>query len=128
MPRLTTEQVGGGDFSRLGSAHGISNARTETLDVSAFTKATHYPKGYIPSGTPVARIGTGLVPYDPAAETTTAAGVLAGFILTNQSVVGTADFAVPLIDHGRVKTSKLPVSFTAPTDAKRGETTFVFVA
>lgn len=128
MPRLTTENVGGGKFSWLGSGHGIGDARTETLDVSAFTAATHYPNGYIPSGTPVAKTANGLVPYDGTEATTTGAGILAGFVLTDQRVAGTADFAVPLIDHGRVRTSKLPVAFTAPTGAKRGETTFVFVA
>ena len=52
MPRLTSEAFGGGDQSWLGSSHSIANCRTETLDISAFNKATHYPDGYIPSGTP----------------------------------------------------------------------------
>lgn len=126
MPRLRTETFGGGDFSWLGSAHGIGNARTATLDISAFQQATHYPDGYIKSGTPVALVSGALVPYDGTEETEAGAGVLAGFVLTDQPVVGTAKFAVPLLDHGRVKTAKLPVAFTAPTGAKRGETTFVF--
>lgn len=128
MPRLKTESLGGGDQSWLGSAHGIANARTETVDISAFTAGTHYPNGYIPSGTPVAKISTGLVPYDPTEGTVTLAGVLAGFILTDQPVVGNADFGAPLIDHGRVRVSKLPVSFVAPAAAaKRAATTIVFV-
>lgn len=128
MPRLKTETFGGGDQSWLGSAHGIANARTETLDISAFTAGTHYPNGYIPSGTPVAKIGTGLVPYVADEETTTGAGVLAGFILTDQPVVGTNDFGVPLLDHGRVRVANLPTAFVAPAAAeKRAATTFVFV-
>lgn len=128
MPRLSTETFGGGDLSWLGSTHGISNARTEILDVSAFTAATHYPDGYIKSGTPVAKVGGVLVPYDATEATVTGAGVLAGFVLTDQKVVGTDDFAVPLFDHGRVIASKLPISFTAPTAAaKRAATTIVFV-
>lgn len=128
MPRLKTETFGGGDQSWLGSAHGIANARTEVLDISAFTAGTHYPNGYIPSGLPVAKVGGVLVPYDATEATTTAAGVLAGFVLTDQKVDGTADFGVPLLDHGRVITSKLPISFTAPTAAaKRAATTIVFV-
>jgi len=128
MPRLKTETFGGGDLSWLGSAHGIANARTEVLDISAFTANTHYPNGYIPSGTPVAKVSGVLVPYDATEGTTTGAGVLAGFVLTDQAVVGTADFGVPLIDHGRVITAKLPVSFTAPAAAlKRAATTIVFV-
>lgn len=128
MPRLKTETFGGGDLSWLGSTHGIANARTEILDISAFTAGTHYPNGYIPSGLPVAKVGGVLVPYDATEGTTTGAGVLAGFVLTDQLVVGTADFGVPLLDHGRVITAKLPISFTAPAAAaKRAATTIVFV-
>jgi len=128
MPRLKTETFGGGDLSWLGSTHGITNARTEILDNSAFTAGTHYPNGYIPSGTPVAKVGGMLVPYDPTEGVTTAAGILAGFVLTDQPVVGTADFAVPLFDHGRVRVAKLPVAFTAPAAAaKRAVTTIVFI-
>lgn len=128
MPRLKNETLGGGDQSWLGSTHGIANARTEVLDISTFTAGTHYPNGYIPSGLPVAKVGGVLVPYDATEGTTTAAGVLAGFVLTDQKVDGTADFGVPLFDHGRVITAKLPIAFTAPTAAaKRAATTIVFV-
>lgn len=128
MPRMKTETFGGGDQSWLGSTHGIANARTEILDISAFTAGTHYPNGYIPSGLPVAKVSGVLVPYDATEGTTTGAGILAGFILTDQPVVGTNDFGVPLIDHGRVRVAKLPISFTAPTAAaKRAATTIVFV-
>ena len=128
MPRLKTETFGGGDLSWLGSTHGIANARTEILDISAFTANTHYPNGYIPSGLPVAKVGGVLVPYDASESTVTGAGILAGFVLTDQAVVGTADFGVPLLDHGRVIAAKLPISFTAPAAAaKRSATTIVFV-
>lgn len=129
MPRLAIETYGAGDLSWLGSAHGIANARTELLDISTFTEGTHYPDGYIPSGTPVSLVGGVLVPYVATEGTTTGDGVLAGFILTDQSVVGDDDFAVPLIDHGRVRVSRLPISFTAPTaEAKRANVTIVFEA
>lgn len=128
MPRLKTETLGGGDQSWLGSTHGIANARTEVLDISTFTAGTHYPNGYIPSGLPVAKVGGVLVPYDATEGTTTAAGVLAGFVLTDQKVDGAADFGVPLLDHGRVKVANLPIAFTAPAAAaKRAATTIVFV-
>jgi hypothetical protein len=124
MPRLSNETFGGGDTSWLGSTHGIANARTEILDVSAFTVTD----GYIPSGTPVAKVGGLLVPYDGTEGTTTAAGVLAGFVLFDQRVVGTADFGVPLIDHGRVIVANVPGDFVAPVaPAKSANTTFVFV-
>jgi hypothetical protein len=128
MPRLQTETFGGGDLSWLGSAHGIANARTEVLDISTFTAGTHYPDGYIPSGTPVAKVGGVLVPYDATEGTTTGAGVLAGFVLTDQPVVGEADFGVPLLDHGRVRAANVPGTFTAPAAAaKRAATTIVFI-
>lgn len=128
MPRLVNETFGGGDLSWLGSAHGIANARTEILDISTFTAGTHYPNGYIPSGTPVAKVGGVLVPYDATEGTVTGAGILGGFVLTDQEVVGTSDFGVPLLDHGRVRTAKLPIAFTAPAAAaKRAATTIVFI-
>lgn len=128
MPGLKTETFGGGDQSWLGSTHGIANARTEILDISTFTSGTHYPNGFIPSGLPVAKVGGVLVPYDATEGTTTGAGILAGFVLTDRKVDGTADFPVALLDHGRVRTAKLPIAFTAPTAAaKRAATTFVFI-
>ncbi|MGH3356597.1 MAG: hypothetical protein ACRDOJ_11920 [Nocardioidaceae bacterium] len=128
MPRLKTETVGAGDQSWLGSTHGIHECRTETLDISAFTAATHYPDGHIPSGTPVAKVGGMLVPYDGTEATVTGAGILAGFVLTNQKVEGTADFAVPLLDHGRIKVDNVPGTFAAPAAAaKSAATNFVFL-
>lgn len=131
MPRLKTETIGSGDMSWLDSAHAIRNARTEVVDISAFTAGTHYPNGYIPSGTPVAKVSGLLVPYTSAEATTTGAGVLAGHILTDQAVVGTVDFAAPLLKHGRVKTAKVPQgsdAFTAPVAAaKRANVTIDYV-
>lgn len=130
MPKLKTETFGGGDFAWLLSAsQTLNDNRTEVLDISAWTKATHFPNGYIPSGTPAAKGANGLVPFDPDAEATTGAGVLAGFIFADQRVVSESeDFAVPLRDHGRIRTAKLPVTFTAPTvAAKLANTSFVFV-
>lgn len=128
MPRLKTETVGTGDQSWLGSSHGIRNCRTEFLDISTFTAGTHYPNGYIPSGTPVAKVGGVLVPYDDTQGTTTGAGVLAGLLFTDQAVVGTADFAVPVLDHGRIRTAKLPQTVTLPgAAAKTANVKFVGV-
>lgn len=137
MPKFRTEQdVVVGNMEWLGSNHGIRNARTEILDISTFTAATHYPNGYIPSGTAVAKVGGVLVPYDTNEATTTAAGVLAGFVLTDiplgvvpgATALATEDFNVPLLDHGRVKVGKLPGSFTKPAAAaKRADVTIVFI-
>ena len=131
MPRLKSETIGAGDQSWLGSAHGIRECRTELLDISTFTAGTHYPNGYIPSGTPVAKVAGVLVPYDSTEGVTTNAGVLAGHIFTDQPVVGTADFGVPVLDHGRVKSAKVPPganAFTVPVAAaKRAAMTIVYV-
>ncbi len=129
MPRLSSENIGTGDQSWLGSTHGIGNGRTVTIDVSAFTKSTHYPDGYIPSGFPLAIVGNLAVPYDVTAGTTTGAGILAGHLLTDQKVVGTNDFSAPLLDHGRVIVSKVATilaNFAKPLPAKDA-TTIVFV-
>lgn len=65
---IRTETFGSGDQTWLGSAHGTDAAKPATLDQSAFTEGTHFPSGYIPSGTPLALItGTGLYgPYTVA--------------------------------------------------------------
>ncbi len=130
MPKLRSETIGTGDQSWLGSTHGLRNARTEVLDISTFTAGTHYPNGYIPSGFPVAIVGGMLVPYDVTVGTTTGAGILAGHVLTDQQVVGTTDFAVPVLDHGRVKAAKVAtlalIGFVKPIAAKSA-TTIVYI-
>lgn len=120
MPKLTTEQYGTGDQTWLGSTHGIRNARTVSLDPSKFTKADHYPDGYILSGQP-------LTITDDVAGPYTGEGDFHGFLLTDQTVVDDETvIAVPVLDHGRVNVSKLPVSdFSAPA-AENDKTTFVY--
>jgi hypothetical protein len=128
---MKSETFTGGDQSWLDSAHGLRNARTEVIDISAFTAGTHYPNGYIPSGTPVAKSSGMLVPYTSAEGTTTGAGVLAGHLLFDAPVVGTVDFPAPLLKHGRVKAAKVPQgtdAFTAPVAAaKRANVTIDYV-
>lgn len=51
---LQTETYGNQDHSWLGSARGITSARTVTLKVSAFTEGTHFPDGFFPDGLPLA--------------------------------------------------------------------------
>lgn len=136
MPRLKSETIGTGDQSWLASSHGIRNCRTEQLDISAFTAGTHYPNGFIPSGTPLAKVGGLMVPYTSAEGTTTGAGILAGHLFTDYQVNVAAgalgDYACPVLDHGRVKTAKVPVgsdgAFTAPVAAaKRINVTTIYV-
>lgn len=119
MPRLSTESFGTGDQTWLGSTHGIYNCRTATLDISAFTAGTHYPDGYIPSGTAVDFADEGaVVPYVDGA------GAKLGYVYTDQKVSGTADLAAPILVHGIVNVDNLPAAFTAPAT---GTHDFVFV-
>lgn len=61
------EQFGQEDQSWLASAHGTSSARPVTIDVTTLTADVHYPNGFLPSGTPLAKLtASGLfAPYDP---------------------------------------------------------------
>lgn len=119
MPNLKTEIFGGSDHSWLGSAHGIANARTETLDVATLTKATHYPEGVIPSGLPLGKSGNKVVLWDGTAP-------LVGFLFDARPTDGTTPIPVPVLDHGRIKTANLPVAFTAPA-GDLDKTTCVYV-
>lgn len=132
MPRLTSTTLGSGDMTWLASSHSLRNARTVTIDISGFTAGTHYPNGYIPAGTPLALSAGLAVPYTSAEGTTTGAGILAGHLLFDAIVTGTNDFAAPMLDHGRVKTAKVPVgsdgAFTAPVAAaKKAATNIVYI-
>lgn len=119
MPKLRTETFGGGDQSWLGSAHGIANARTSTLDLAEFTAATHFPDGFIPSGTAVNAADEGAV-----APFTGADGEALGFVLTDAPVVGNAVSPVPVLRHGIINVANLPGTFTVPETGAAG---FVFV-
>ncbi len=122
MPRLKSETIGGGNMTWLGSDHGIFNCRTSTLDVSTFTKATHYPSDYFPSGLPVNVANEGAVkPW------TAAAGEKLGFLLTDQATDGVADIPAPILRHGIVKTARLPIAFTAPAEGAEGAEGFTYI-
>lgn len=108
--RFTTETFGGGDQSWLDSAHGTDHGATATFVAANFNAATHYPNGAIPSGLPVnAADRANLKPYGDAA------GEVLGFVLFDQSVNGQAKQAVPVILHGRVRLSRLPITLAKPT-------------
>lgn len=121
MPKLRTEIFSGGDMSWLGSSHGIGNARTGTLNISAFTAGTHYPNGYIPSGTPVnVASESAVVPYVDGAS------AKLGFVLTDQQVVaGSGNIAAPILRHGMVIAAKVPGAFTPPVTGSSAGFTFV---
>lgn len=116
---IRKETYGQDDQSWIGAAHGIDLARSVTLDTSAFTKATHYPDGYIKSGTPLGRItATGLyAPYNSAGADGTE--TLAGFLLTPANVPtdGTTDVGAALYEHGRVVSANLPIAIDSAGEA-----------
>ena len=122
MPnRIETPALSEGDQTWLASTRGIYKNRTCKLNLASFT--VDPALGYIPSGTPLALVdsddeGLEAVPY--AAAGVGGTGVLAGFLFTDQVVVsGSADEYVnaPLMDHGRIRISRLPVAFVAPAAA-----------
>lgn len=124
MPKQReTYPLSEGDQSWLGSTRGITTNRTEFLIPSDFPAALR-EGGYIKSGTPLSQVnGEGKVmPYTGTED-------FAGFLFTDQVVGADLDEAlnVPVMDHGRVRTSRLPVEdFTVPT-ADLNNTTIVFV-
>lgn len=64
---LRTEAWTVEDRSWLGSQDGTQYTESITLDTSAFTANTHYPNGYVPSGTVLAKLDSGLYgPYSPS--------------------------------------------------------------
>lgn len=106
---ITTKGFNGDNIAWLGSAHGTNAARSITLDLtSGFAKAPFYAKGFIPSGTPVTKLASGLYGLYVEGSTTP----LAGFILSPQAnpVSTSTKISAPLLEHGRVIVSKLPVA------------------
>ncbi|MEU0858420.1 head decoration protein [Streptomyces griseofuscus] len=102
----------------LGSQHGTDVLRSVTLDVSTFTKATHYPDGYLKSGLPIGKI-TATGKYGLYDDTKTdGRQTLVGFLWTGVEVIdhrGNASTSVggSMLIHGFINTAKLPVTVDA---------------
>lgn len=96
---------------------GVWTRGSVTLDVSTFTQATHYPTGYIPSGTLLGKItATGLYgPYD--ADATDGREVAAGLLWDSTTVTGTEE-AAPIWLTGFVREEKLPANSGIDAAAK----------
>jgi len=118
MPKLREETYGSGDQTWLASTHGMRNARTGVIDPASFTKSTHFPDGFIRSGTPVnAANEAALTPW------TGGATEKLGFVLFDAKVEGTSKLSVPLLRHGLVDVTKLPTgAFNAGTGSTNGFT------
>lgn len=107
----------------LVGTHGVDVTPGLTLDISKFTKSTHYPNGFIPSGTALGKVTTsGLYgPYDNTASDgrEVCAGLLFSFCRAvdqqgnTNSKVGGARFV-----HGVVNAAKLPANSGIDTAGK----------
>lgn len=116
-PRVITGPITD-DPSWLGSGHGADANETITLSAALFTEGTHYPNGFIPSGTPLGKVTeTGLYgPYTPA-DSPAGLGTFAGFLYAPVSIVdGDEMIAGALFVHGTVVEANLPIAIDA--DAK----------
>lgn len=106
-----------GDQTWLGSEHGTTNARSVTIVTSSLTPATHYPNGFIPSGTPLAQYTSGANAGKYTVYSTggaAGAGTLVGFLLDSVPVsFPTVDAVGALLDHGRIVAAKLPIAVDA---------------
>lgn len=107
------------DRSWLGSRDGTNVTQSITLDTSTFTANTHYPDGYIKSGTVLGRItATNLYgPYSNAASD--GREVAAGFLYTSTQVrSGGPDVGAPLHWRGVIKESMLPTNHGLDANGK----------
>jgi hypothetical protein len=108
----------------LGTADDPGFTLSGKLDVSAFTAASHYPNGYIPSGIVLGRItATGLyAPYDDAFDADPATAgqqgdgreVAVGLLFSSVKVPNLADTTIDvggaiLVAFAPIKVSQLPI-------------------
>ena len=112
MPGLKSVKYGSGDPTWLLHTDGIRYAITGVAKATAFTKATHYPDGYLPSGLILNIADTSqLKPY------TGAAGEVFGCLDGDHPFDGSEDVNVAALYRGAVKTDLLPVQTGLPTTA-----------
>ena len=113
----TSYQVDNRSWDLSPTGNGPGENPTITLDISAFTAATHYPNGYLLSGIVLGKITTGgkYAPYVDAAVDGT--GTAAGFLAYAVKVPNTADLTIDapaaLKVHGFVDAAKLPIANAA---------------
>ncbi|UUX60167.1 head decoration protein [Glutamicibacter halophytocola] len=117
---IKRSSVGNENQSWLGSAHGTNAAQSITLDASTFTKATHYPDGYLKSGLPLMDLGNGKYglhtgPGATPEETPDLAGFL--FTTTRAPQDPATPIGAALFEHGRVKVANLPVTIDPAVQA-----------
>lgn len=109
---VRTESFSVGSHSWLGSKHGVDEGLGCTLDLDEFTLATHYPDGFIPSGTVLAIVtSSGLYgPYDDG-DVPAGVGVAVGHLLNDiyiDSNSSATNLAGAFLNHCRVVEANLP--------------------
>lgn len=122
---VRTDTIGQDKQSWLGSASGTDTAVAGVIATSTFTAATHYPDGYIRSGTPVAKFtsGANLGKFGPYVSAgTLGSGTLFGFVMTPARVPAgsTADTIAAIMDGSdgpRVIVANLPITVDAAGQA-----------
>jgi len=122
MPGLKTTQYGTGDYSWMLNTDGLDEAVSGVLDVSTFTKSTHYPDGYFPCGLPV-RIDDRDV-IRPWADVT---GARLGFLKGDVKTDGVEDANCAVVVRCNVKTAKVAAilaGFVVPTTAAQPQIAF----
>lgn len=113
MPGLQTKTYGTGDYSWMLNTDGLDEAVSGVLDVSSFTAATHFPKGYFPSGLPV-----NVADRDVIVPWTDTAGAVLGFVKGDFKTDGVEDVNCAVVVRGNIKTAKVPLAgFAVPSTA-----------
>ncbi|MFG3710892.1 head decoration protein [Micromonospora sp. NPDC047730] len=95
----------------LGSRDGTEVTQGITLDPALFTAATHFPDGFVPSGTVLAKVtATGFYgPYDNTK--TNGQEVAEGFLFNSTPMrTGGPRVGAPLHWRGVIRTAKLPAN------------------
>lgn len=111
------------DYTWAASRHGFDTAGSGTLNVPAFDAETHYPNGYIPSGTPVRKVGDLYEPLtegdaeaEPPVEAATEFDAIVLESVAIRAGQTVATFAA--LDHGIVYGDRLRGSVTGASPAE----------
>lgn len=111
------------DRSWLGSRDGTAVTQTVTLATATFTAGTHYPDGYVPSGTLLGMITSvgatqGMFgPYDDAA--TDGRQTAVGFLYSATKMrTGGPNVGAPIHWRGVIRASRLPTASGLDTAAR----------
>lgn len=106
------------DRSWIATDHGVDMTPSITLDVSKFTKATHYADGSVKSGTVLGKVtATGL--YGPyKSDATDGREVAAGHLFGTLPVEGKTKVGGALYIHGLVTEARLPANHGLDAAAK----------